>query len=145
MCLQGLKAPTSLASARFGKIRGQRHASWFHQLHLNCDRKEGFCIRNYFLGVYNANLNTFWMHLPVHVAEPFIRAVQRYKKGSQLLRLEMALFSKKALHNRQMGWLRMLFGTFSFITSVWVELWMWFFQCIANRYRQVNWWSKFLI
>ena len=47
--LQGLMA--SLASRRFGKIRGQRHASWFHQLHLNCYSKQGFCIGNYFLGV----------------------------------------------------------------------------------------------
>ena len=46
---------------------------------------------------------------------------------------------------RQMGWLWTLFGTFSFVTSVWVKLWTWFFQCIANRYCQVNWWSKFLI
>ena len=32
-----------------------------------------------------------------------------------------------------------------FLTPVWVKLWMWFFQCIAKRYCQVNWWSKFLI
>ena len=40
-----------LANARFDKICGQRRASWFHQLQLNCYRKEGFCIRSYFLGV----------------------------------------------------------------------------------------------
>ena len=45
---------------------------------------------------------------------------------------------------REMGWLWMLFCTFSLITSVWVKLWAWFFQCIANRY-QINWWSKFPI
>ena len=43
----------------------------------------------------------------------------------------------------QMWWLQTLFGTF--LTPVWVKLWTWFFQCIANRYCQVNWWSKFLI